>query len=132
MLARAARLLRVPDSTLRSTAEPEAGLRGVVFLVEGFILQLGERYLTYTRFRQILRRIERTTQTGSRSDPSRGIFEVDRPEGQTLEHAGPAEQSPQKALWCLFPTGGRAGWSRCGVLGVTAERRNWLHIGNPD
>ena len=131
MLARAARLLRVPDSTLRSTAEPEAGLRGVVFLVEGFILQLGESYLTCTRFRQILRRIERTTQTGRRFDASRGVFEVDRPGGQTLEHAGPAEQSPEKALWYLFPTVGGAGWSRCGVLGVAAGRRNWLHIGNP-
>jgi hypothetical protein len=132
MLAHAARLLRAPNSTLRSTAEPGAGLRSVVFLVEGFILQLGEGYLTYTRFRQILRRIERTTQTGSRSDASRGILEVDRPGGQTLEHAGPVEQSPEKALWCLFPTVGGAGWSRCGALGVIGGRRNWLHIGNPD
>ena len=53
MLAHAARLLRVQNSTLRSTAEPEAGLRGAVFL------QLAESYLTCTRFREMLRPIER-------------------------------------------------------------------------
>jgi len=31
----------------------------------------------------------------------------------------------------LFHTSGTAGWSACGMLGVTGGRRNWLHIGNP-
>ena len=41
--------------------------------------------------------IERTAQTGSRIDAGRGVSEVDRPGGQILEHAGPAEQNPEKA-----------------------------------
>ena len=75
--------------------------------------------------------IERTAQKGSRIDASRGVSEGGSPRGQALEHAGPAAQNPEKAPWCLFRTGGRAGWSTCGVLRVTGGRRNWLHIGNP-
>src|SRR5436309_607659 len=50
--------------------------------------------------------IERTARTGTRIDVGRGVSGVDRPGGQTLEHAGPAEQNPEKAPWCLFRTGG--------------------------
>ena len=53
--------------------------------------------------------IERTAQTGSRIDAGRGVSEVDRPGEQILEHARSAEQNPEKALWGLFRTDGRAG-----------------------
>ncbi|HEV1994538.1 MAG TPA: hypothetical protein VGR03_09415, partial [Candidatus Acidoferrum sp.] len=50
--------------------------------------------------------------------PGGRVSEVDRSGGgQTSGHAGRVEQN--------LHTGGTAGWSACGVLGVTGGRRSW-------
>ena len=67
--------------------------------------------------------IERTAQTGSRIDAVRGVSEVDRPGGQILEHAGPAEQGPEKApgVYSAPPEGPAGARAACLVSQVGGE-----------